>query len=150
MKLYEIAGALPKRKVETTLGHEIIWEYYNSGLIAVRRVAGILCHCEEVLNRILASGVLPPTGITHVEQSSFAASITAKAARVDILPSGYNFPITGEWRETSKNYPDVVKNATTLHYHDLFDGGRWRELLSYNNGLRWTPIVRQSEPLVKV
>jgi len=38
-----------------------------------------------------------------------------------------------------KNYPGVAQNATTLHYHDLFDGGRWRELLSFDTGLPLDP-----------
>jgi hypothetical protein len=135
MKLYGIAGALPKRQVETTLSHEVIWEYYNGGLIAVRRDAGILRHCEQVMNRILESGVFPPTGIALVEQRSLAASITAKAARVKILPREYNFPINWQWREYLGDYSDVVKNATTLHYHSLFDGGRWKELLARDEGL---------------
>jgi hypothetical protein len=47
MKLHEIAGAL------TTFGHETIWEYYNGGVIAARREAGIFCHWEQVMNQIL-------------------------------------------------------------------------------------------------
>jgi hypothetical protein len=135
MKLYEIAGALPRRKVETTLGHEVIWEYYNSGLIAARREAGILCHWEQVMNQILESRILPPPGIFFVEQSSLSAAITAKAGRVDILPIEYNFPINWQWQEYLGDYSAVVKNSTTLHYHSLFDEGRWRELLSPENGL---------------
>jgi hypothetical protein len=135
MKLYEIAGALPKRKVQTTFGHETIWEYYNGGLMAARRDAGIFCQYEQVMNQILESGILPPTGIFLVEQSSLAAAITAKAARVDILPIEYNFPINKSWREYLGDYPDVVKNATTLHYHREFDDGRWRQMLSPQNGV---------------
>jgi hypothetical protein len=135
MKLYEIGGALPKRKVETTLGGEVIWEYYNGGLIAARRKAGIFCHCEHIIGRILESGVFPPTGIDFVEQSSFSASITAKATQVDILSGEYNFPINWQWREYLGTYLDIVKNAATLHYHGVFDGGRWRELLSRDHGL---------------
>jgi hypothetical protein len=135
VRLYEIAGALPERKVETTLSGEVIWEYYNGGLIAVRRDAGILSHCERVMNRILESEIFPPTGIALVEQTCFAASITAKASRVEILPREYNFPINWQWQEYVGRYSDIVKNAVTLHYHGVFDGGRWRELLSPDNGL---------------
>ena len=60
MKLYEIGGALPKRKVETTLGGEVIWEYYNGGLIAARRNAGIFCHCEHIIGRILEIWSISP------------------------------------------------------------------------------------------
>jgi hypothetical protein len=130
MKLYEIAGVLPKRKVQTTFGHETIWEYYNGGLIAARRKAGVFCHFEQVMNQILESGILPPSGIFFVEQSTLSAAITAKADQVHILPIEYNFPINGNWRKYLGNYSDVVKNAATLHYHSEFDDGRWRELLS--------------------
>jgi hypothetical protein len=135
-KLYEIAGSLPKRRVYTTLDNEPIWEYYNSGLIAARREAGIFSHWERVFNQILDSGVLPTTGIGYVEQSALSASITAKASRVNVLPRGYNFPVIPEWGEGWKNYKPEIANATTLHYHRSFDGGRWREWLFPPRG-RW-------------
>jgi len=139
MTLYELSGSLPTRKVKTTLDQDVIWEYYNSGLIAVRRSAGILSHWERLLGQILESGVLPTTGVAYVEQSAFAASVTAKAKEVTVLPPEYNFPVTPEWRETLVGYPDVVTNAKTLHYHRSFDEGRWREWLSSRDRLPLPP-----------
>ena len=53
---------------------------------------------------------------------------------MNILPIEYNFTINRFWGEYLRGYPDVVKNATTLHYHREFDDGRWRELLFPQNG----------------
>jgi hypothetical protein len=133
--LYTISGTWPKRKVETTLGRELIWEYYNSGLISVRRNSGILSHWLFVMQRVFQTGLFPKSFPQHpvffVEQSSFAAAVTAKAKVRSILPVGYNYPITpeNEWRLS----PDSVSEAITLHYHKAFEAGRWQKLLDHRD-----------------
>lgn len=124
--LYTISGTWPTRKVETTVGRELIWEYYNSGLISARRDSGILSHWLFVLQRVLASDLFPNRPF-FVEQSSFAAAVTAKAKGVSILPVGYNYPISSsnEWQLSA----ELVSKAITLHYHTSFETGRWHKLL---------------------
>jgi len=132
--LYTISGAWPIRKVQTTLGRELIWEYYNSGLISVRRNSGILSHWLFVMQRVFETGFFPNRDPDHlrnrifyVEQSCFAAAVTAKAKDVSILPVGYNYPITpdNEWQLSTIS----VSEAITLHYHTAFETGRWHKLL---------------------
>lgn len=138
-KLHKIAGALLKRTVRTTLDDEAIWEYYNSGLVAARRAAGIFSHWETVFSQILDSGMLPTTGLPYVEQSALAASIAAKARRVQLLPADYNLPVIAEYADVLDRRPELISNATTLHYHRSFDAGGWRKWLSPERGLRFPP-----------
>jgi len=135
-RLYGIAGASPQRTVRTTLDDETIWEYYNSGLVAAKREAGVFSHWETVFGQIVESGVLPTTGLAYVEQSALAASIAAKANRVQILPADYNLPVILEYANVLASRPELISNATTLHYHRSFDSGQWREWLSPERGLR--------------
>jgi hypothetical protein len=135
-RLYEIAGALPKRTVRTTLDDEAIWEYYNSGLVAVRREAGIFSHWEMVFGRILASGVLPATGLHYVEQSALAASITAKASRVETLTADYNLPVIPEYAVVLESRLELLSEAITCHYHRSFENGGWNKWLSGERGSR--------------
>jgi hypothetical protein len=137
-RLYEIAGALPQRDVRTTLDDEAIWEYYNSGLVAARRAAGIFSHWEAVFGQILASGVFPATGLHYVEQSALAAAITAKANRVEILTRDYNLPVIPEYADVLESRPELLANAATWHYHRSFDHGGWKKWLS-GSGLQLPP-----------
>lgn len=129
-RLYEIANAVPKRTVRTTFDNQVIWEYYNSGLVAAKRAAGIFSHWETVFDQVLASGLLPTTGLHYVEQSALAASIAAKARHVQILTNDYNLPLIPEYATVLANQPQLLSNAITVHYHSYFDNGQWEGWLS--------------------
>jgi hypothetical protein len=129
-KLHAIVGTRPNRKVVTSMSNDEIHEYYNSGLVIVKRSAGIFSAWLDLFQKSMRQGIRPASGIYHADQATLAAVVTARAKCVRILPQNYNVPCSVACRlVTSSNYPDWLP-VTALHYRHLFDQGGWRSLLS--------------------
>jgi hypothetical protein len=147
-QLHASLGARPKRKVMATCDFQVIDEYYNSGLIAVRRERGLFQAWRCAFEIAMAAPPAEPNDAYYVEQAALAAAITWKADAPTILPPQYNLPI--HWPCLQRNR--VVHNldrAVSLHYGDTFGDGGWRDVLALWNGkLRTDRVAWLAENLV--
>ena len=119
----------PDWYVEATLDRIRIRAWFNSGLVAVRRAAGIFRQWREDFEAIVDAGLFPPDGRIHyVEQLSLATALTRVREGVAILPPSYNYPLSGRARSP---LPDAqFGELVHVHYNGYFQIPGWLRTLA--------------------
>jgi hypothetical protein len=94
-RMYDICG-VEKRDafVKTVIDEQYIRPYFNSGLIAVRRSAGLFTQWKSDFLRLIKAGCISEaTGITGMDEFSLAVSLGRAIDRMRILDLRYNYPL---------------------------------------------------------
>jgi len=114
--LYELAGVTDPPWIETALRGARARGYWNSGLVAARREAGVLGEWLELFRRLLDEERLPPSGrIDNLDQIALALVLSRRPHRVATLPWPYNYRITrrGRYRRAAGS----AELAELVHVH---------------------------------
>lgn len=137
-RLYELAGVSERPFTETALRGRRIRAYWNTGLVALRRDAGLGQQWLDVLKTLIAERHFPERGIDHVEQLAFAAALARRAGEVAKLSPAYNYRITRRDRlrgpAAELDLPDIAH----VHYMRSFHVRGFLETLE-------PPLDRESE-----
>jgi hypothetical protein len=119
-RLYELAGARGRPFTRTALRGKRIRGYWNTGVVALRRDAGLAGAWLDLMTLLIRERHLPERGIDHVEQLSLAATLAREPDRVATLPPNYNYRITRREKlagdAPSLDLPDLVH----VHYMRSF------------------------------
>ena len=92
--LYHLAGVKnDHRFVTTTVDQKRIRAFWNSGLVAVRRGAGIFTAWKQTVEKLLEVGATINQKNFYYEQSALSATICALESDVWQFSPGYNYPI---------------------------------------------------------
>ncbi len=92
-KMYALLGVQERPFVETTVGQTKIRAYWNSGLIAAKRSAGLFSAWEEALVRLYDAGIVQKRWPQFMDQLSWAGVTAPVHDRVRVLPDAYNYPL---------------------------------------------------------
>ena len=92
-KMYAELGVEAAPFVETTVGQMAIRAYWNSGLIAARRSAGLLSAWERALGRLFDAGIVQKRWPQFMDQLSWAGVTADVHDRLLILSPPYNYPL---------------------------------------------------------
>ncbi len=93
-RLYELAGAEGRPFAKTWLKGEPIRAYWNAGLVATRREAGLMGAWLELFTKLTETGHVPERGVDQLDQLALAAILARNPGRVATLPAAYNYRIT--------------------------------------------------------
>jgi hypothetical protein len=116
MQLYDLVGASARPFVTTTLTHELVRGSWNSGVVALRRGAGIAQQWEEAMLRLLADDFSPAEAVYLRENNLLSAVAAAHYDRFIDLPVTYNYPVQN-W----DSMPVAPEEAVLWHYQPFFD-----------------------------
>jgi len=92
-KMYAELGVRAEPFVETAVGRMPIRAYWNSGLLAVRREAGLFCAWESALERLFDAGIVQKRWPQFMDQLSWAGVTADVHDRVRVLSAAYNYPL---------------------------------------------------------
>jgi hypothetical protein len=110
-KMYKELGVKGRPFVHTGVGQMEIRAYWNSGLIAARRSAGLFTAWEEALVRLYDADIVPNKWPNFMDQLSWAGVTADHHDRVRILSVAYNYPL--------RHRGAVEQDATTLDLDDM-------------------------------
>lgn len=116
MQLYDLVGATARPFVVTTLTKERVRGTWNSGVVPLRRSAGIAAQWREALLRLLADDFAPAQAVYLRENNVLSAVGTAHYDRLVELPVAYNYPVQN-W-DTMATPPE---EAVLWHYQPFLD-----------------------------
>jgi hypothetical protein len=106
--------------VETAVGQMRIRAYWNSGLIAVRRSAGLFAAWEDALVRLFDAGIVQKRWPQFMDQLSWAGVTADCHDRIRVLSAAYNYPL----RHRQALPPDAreldLSEIVHLHYRLWF------------------------------
>ncbi|MBA3922690.1 MAG: hypothetical protein H0X31_13725 [Nostocaceae cyanobacterium] len=158
-KLYEVLGVKREVFVNTPIGNKKIRGYWNSGLVVVRRSAGIFTAWKENFEKVMRLDITPPQGIYFVEQSVLSVTLCALEENVEHLPPNYSYPLPLHNRLSTglriKHWNDLV----TVHYFNLFFYNDWnaqiKRLKNFNinaEGYEWLcqRVIKHNMPQTSV
>lgn len=92
-RMYEALGVTEDPYVETTVGSMRIRAYWNSGLIAARREAGLFTAWERALVTLYERDVIYWRMPQFMDQLSWAGAVANFHDQVKVLPDAYNYPL---------------------------------------------------------
>lgn len=92
-RMYEALGVTEDPYVETTVGSMRIRAYWNSGLIAARREAGLFTAWERALVTLYERDVIYRRMPQFMDQLSWAGAVANFHDQVKVLPDAYNYPL---------------------------------------------------------
>jgi hypothetical protein len=92
-KMYAELGVKSEPFVETTVGRMPIRAYWNSGLLAARREAGLFGAWEQALKRLFDAGIVQKRWPQFMDQLSWAGVTADVHDRIRVLSAAYNYPL---------------------------------------------------------
>jgi hypothetical protein len=120
-KIYNIAGVTKTSYITTTIDRKKIFSSWTGGHLVVKREMDIFQQWEENFLKTMELGLKPGNDPFYVEQSVFAATVSAMDCRISTLSPFYNYPI-----HLHSRIPDPKERVTTIndiisaHYHRIF------------------------------
>jgi hypothetical protein len=128
-RVYELLGVRSWPFVTTTVDRARIRAYWNTGLVAARRSAGLFTEWEKALVRLFESDCVFRKRVL-MEQVAWAAVIADIHDRVRVLPDEYNYPLPKR-RLLPPGVRDLeLDDLVHVHYH------RWGHLPGFLGELR--------------
>jgi hypothetical protein len=120
-ELYGLAGVSDPPWIETALRGTRIRGFWNSGLVAARREAGILAEWLELFRRLAGEGHLPPSGrVDNLDQIALALVLSRRPERVETLAWPYNYRITRRGRYRGRAGRARLDELMHVHYMRSF------------------------------
>ncbi len=122
LRMYGLLGISNEPYVVTTCSRQRIRAYFNSGLIAVRRSAGLFARWRDDFLALMAADHLPRRREVHyLDQLSLAATLTRVWDRVEILGARYNYPLPGRSSVAEPYRSMAPEQLVHIHYNAMFD-----------------------------
>ena len=119
-RMYEALGVTSEPFVETAVGRMRIRAYWNSGLLAVRRSAGLFDAWERGLKTLYDRDIVYHRMPQFMDQLSWAAVTADYYDRMLILPSGYNYPLRQRGGLEDEARDLDLAEMVHLHYRLFF------------------------------
>lgn len=129
-ELYGITGVRDHSYINTSVDRKRILLYWNSGHMVVRKEKGVFQQWEENFHKVMRLGLRPGDGLFYVEQSVFAATVSALECRIKTFSPYYNYPIHLQQRiPDTDEKANSVHDIVSAHYHKIFRDGFARDIL---------------------
>ena len=119
IRLYDMVGATARPFVTTTLTQERVRGTWNSGVVPLRRSAGIAAQWRDAMLRLLSDDFAPAQAVYLRENNVLSAVAAAHYDRFLELPVAYNYPVQNWDTMTPRGTPP--EDAVLWHYQPFFD-----------------------------
>ena len=114
-RVHERFGTAPPPLVRTTVTDEVVHGYWNAGLVATRREAGLMTRWLEVLETLLRERFTPPDGaLNHLDQVALAVALAG--VEVELLDARYNYPLPLRQRLPAPLATSRLDELVHVHY----------------------------------
>jgi len=119
-KMYAELGVRSEPFVETTVGQMPIRAYWNSGLIAARRSAGLFGAWERALVRLFDAQIVQKRWPQFMDQLSWAGVTADVHDQIRILSAAYNYPLPHRQAVAPAAQGLALAELVHLHYRLWF------------------------------
>ena len=105
--------------VDTELGRRVR-AYFSSGLIAVRREAGVFGEWAEDFRRLMDGGIVPENAIERMDEIALVPTVVRRYARSALLDTRYNYLIYKRAILIPPLHLLQLKQLVHIHYRFAF------------------------------
>jgi hypothetical protein len=154
-RLYELLGVSERPFTETALRGKRIRAYWNTGLVVLRREAGVAAQWLEALKLLIEAPHLPERGINHAEQLSLAGVLAREPGRTLTLPAPYNYRLTRRPQMRDADAALDLSELVHIHYMRSFHVAGFLQGLRPpfdpgSEAFRWLAERLPLEPVIEV
>ncbi|MFM2314491.1 MAG: hypothetical protein RLZZ04_3767 [Cyanobacteriota bacterium] len=128
-ELYRLVGVKQERFVCTPIGNKKIRAYWNSGMVAVRKSAGIFTAWKHNFEKVMLGGIVPKQGNYMIEQSTLSATVCALEAEVFPFSDPYSYPLPLHNRLSREFQLTSFDQLVSIHYFGMFYYRTWQKEL---------------------
>jgi hypothetical protein len=129
-KLYEVCDVKGEIFVNTLIGNTRVRAYWNSGMVATRRYAGIFTAWKNNFEKAMKLKIAPPQGIYFLEQSLLSATVCSMEENIFTFSPSYSYPLPLHNRLSKpaklKSFDEIV----SIHYFNMFFYNDWENSLN--------------------
>jgi hypothetical protein len=111
--------------VTTTVDRKKIRAFWNSGVVAVRRSAGIFTAWLETFEKLLTTGSTIDSNNFYYEQSALSATICATTNKIWCFSPNYNYPIHSHNPIIESDKMSSFKEIVCIHDHLFRNRKEW-------------------------
>jgi hypothetical protein len=119
-KMYKELGVKSKPFIETTVGQMRIRAYWNTGLVAARRSAGLFDAWEQALHRLFDAEIVQKRWPQFMDQLSWAGVTADVHDRILVLSAAYNYPLRHRQSISPEATHMDLDEMVHLHYRLWF------------------------------
>ncbi len=134
-QLYQVLGVKKERFVITPVGNKKIRAYWNSGMVAVRRSAGIFTAWKNNFEKVIELQITPKQGNYMIEQSVLSVTICAMDEPVFTFSPAYSYPLPAHNRLSKEFKINDFAKIVSIHYFGLFYYRNWQQQLNKLKGI---------------
>lgn len=120
-RMYELCGVKREPFVRTVIDRKSVRAYFNTGLIAARRTAGVFRQWRDDFLHLAAANHFPQGHIRRMDELSFAVTAARIFDRVRILDHRYNYPIPQRSELVSPMRDAEMEDLVHVHYRRSFE-----------------------------
>jgi len=114
-RVHKRFGTTPPPLVRTTVTDEEIHGYWNSGLVATRRDAGLMNRWCEITEVLLRERFVPANGaLNQLDQVALAVALAG--TDVEVLDASYNYPLPLRERLPAPSATANLEELVHVHY----------------------------------
>lgn len=142
-RLYQLVGAEARPFVTTTVSNERVRGTWNSGVVPLRRRAGIAKQWRETMLELLGND-FAPSGADYLRENNLLSALAAAHyERYEELPVTYNYPVQA-WDRMAVPPEDGV----LWHYQPFFDRAFGRYAAKIDRARDLAERLRLTEAMV--
>jgi hypothetical protein len=134
-KIYEVCDVKSEIFVNTLIGNTKVRGYWNSGMVAVKRNAGIFTAWKNNFAKVMKLQIAPPQGIYFVEQSVLAATLCSLEENIFTFSPSYNYPLPLHNRLSKAAKLKKFDELVSIHYFNMFFYNDWEKSLDKLKGI---------------
>ncbi len=139
-RMYQTAGVRSEPFVTTAVDRVRVRAYWNAGLVAARRSAGVFGAWRSALEALVAAGCVHPKP-ELMDQMSLATALADRHEQVWELPDPYNYPLPQRARLSPQAARLELGELVHAHLH------RWAHVAGFLSELE-PPLDRGAERYV--
>ena len=115
--VHRLCGTSPPPFVRTAVSGDRVHAYFNSGLVAVRREAGMMTQWRSDFLRLMRARHVPPSGkINQLDQVALAVTLARRPAEVQVLDARHNYPLPLRDRMPEPQRSAALEDLVHVHY----------------------------------
>lgn len=119
--IYRTLGVTSQNYVNTTVDQKKIFAYWNTGHIVSNKTTEVFSNWKVNFEKVISRNLAPKNGRFFIEQSTFAATVSAMSVSVKNFAPNYNYPVHLHEENKSKSRINDFTSLVSWHYHDLFE-----------------------------
>jgi hypothetical protein len=128
--VYKLCNVQEERFITTPIGNKKIRAYWNTGMIAVRREAGIFTAWKNNFEKVMRLNICPLQGNYMVEQSMFGVTVCALKEPVYTFPYTYSYPLPLHNRLSKAVKVSSFDQLVSIHHFNMFFFDNWKTRLN--------------------